>query len=66
MEKIITLGILLAAMAVIALMVWMENRRRESLDTSLVPTTPIMLIAGLAVLLSLVHLLNLFGIHTGR
>ena len=51
---------LAAAMAII------ERRPRKSLDPRLIPTTPFLLIGALIGLVALVHLLNLWGINTGR
>ena len=45
---------------------WMERRPRKALETSLIPTTPILFLGVLIGLLATVHLLNLWGIHTGR
>ena len=62
----ITLAVLLGSAAVIGLMVWMERRPRVDFTPRLLPTTPIMLLSAFVGLLALVHLLNLYGIHTGR
>ncbi len=62
----LTLGIFLACVAVVGLMARLERRPRHSLNPRLVPTTPILLVFGFLGLLALVHLLNLYGIHTGR
>jgi amino acid transporter len=63
---IITLAVFLAAAAVIAFVTWNDRRPRDSLAPSLVPTIPVMLFSGIVALLSLVHLLNLLGLQTGR
>jgi hypothetical protein len=65
-EKIVTTVAMLAAMAVVAGMIVLERRKRVDLQPSLIPTTPILLGSGLVAILALVHLLNLYGIHTGR
>jgi len=62
----ITLGALLAGLALAGSMVWLERRPRLSLQPRLVPTTPLMFAGVIAVILALVHLLNIEGIHTGR
>lgn len=62
----LTLAALCASIAVGALMVWLERRPRTDLSPRLLPTTPILLGAALIGLLALVHLVNLYGIHTGR
>lgn len=54
-------GVLLAAAAVV-----LERRPRRGIDPVLVPTTPLLFIGAVVGLLALVHLLNLWGIHTGR
>jgi hypothetical protein len=51
---------LAAAMAII------ERRPRNSLDPHPIPTTPLLFVGTLIGLMALVHLLNLWGIHTGR
>lgn len=65
-ELWLTLGAFLACAAIVGLMAWLERRPRRSLDPRLLPTTPILLLFGFIGLLALVHLLNLYGIHTGR
>jgi hypothetical protein len=65
-ELWITLAVFLASAAIVALMVWLERRPRVDFSPRLVPTTPIMLVFAFVGLLALVHLLNLYGIHTGR
>jgi hypothetical protein len=62
----ITLGVFLASAGIIALMVWLERRPRVDLNPRLIPTTPVMLVFAFIGLLALVHLVNLYGIHTGR
>ena len=62
----LTLGAFLACAAIVGLMAWLELRPRYSLNPRLLPTTPILLVFGFVGLLALVHLLNLYGIHTGR
>ena len=65
-ELWLTLGIFLGCSAIVTLMVWLERRPRVSLEPRMVPTTPILLVFAFIGLLALVHLLNLWGIHTGR
>ena len=62
----LTFAIFLAAAAIAGGMSFLERKPRTSLDPRLIPTTPILLVAGLIGLLAFVHLLNLWGIHTGR
>jgi hypothetical protein len=66
LELWLTLGVLVASIVAVAMMAWLERRPRNLLKPRLVPTTPILLISGFIGLLALVHLLNLYGIHTGR
>ena len=47
-------------------MIWLEKRPRERLEPRMIPTTPLLLVGAAIGLLALVHLLNLWGIHTGR
>ncbi len=62
----ITLAALVFGIALAATMAVIERRPRSDLAPRLLPTTPIMFIGALVGLLALVHLLNLWGIHTGR
>jgi len=57
----LALGIGLAIAAAV-----LERRPRKSLNPVPVPTTPLLFIGAVVGLLALVHLLNLWGIHTGR
>ena len=66
LELWMTIAILLACAGVIAFLSWLERRPRMGLSPRLIPTTPILLVFGFIGLLALVHLLNIFGIHTGR
>lgn len=65
-ELWLTFGIFLACAMIAGLMVWLEHRPRVSLEPRMVPTTPILLVFAFIGLLALVHLANLWGIHTGR
>ena len=62
----LTLGAFLACVAIVGIMAWLERRPRQSLNPRLIPTTPVLLVFGFMGLLALVHLLNLYGIQTGR
>ncbi len=63
----ITVSCLVAGLAGVGAMVMLERRPRDlNRPPSLLPTTPVMFIAALVALLATVHLLNLFGIRTGR
>jgi hypothetical protein len=63
---IITLLVFLAAASMIGWVIWRDKKPRDSLSPGLVPTLPVMMFSGIVALLALVHLVNLFGIHTGR
>ena len=65
-EFILTLTVFAAAAAGVGLMIGLERKPRKTLDPRLVPTTPLLLIAGLIAIGAFVHLLNLAGLHTGR
>ena len=62
----ITLGVLLFSVGMIAFLVRLERRPRKTLEPRLIPTTPLIIIFAFIGLLALVHLANLYGIHTGR
>jgi hypothetical protein len=65
-EFLISFGVFLVSAAILAYMAWLERRPRTSLTPRLIPTTPVILIFGFIGLLALVHILNMYGIHTGR
>ena len=66
LELWLTIAALVAGAALAGAMVWLERKPRHSLEPHLVPTTPFLFIGAAMALVALVHLLNLFGIHTGR
>lgn len=63
METTITISALVAGVGLIAVMVWRERRPADSLDVSLLPTTPLMFAGIVICLLALVHLAGLYGIE---
>ena len=65
-ELWLTIAVLLAGFGLIAAMSWLERRPRQSLEPRLIPTTPVLFAGAIIALLAAVHLLNLWGIHTGR
>ena len=65
-EFLITLAIFLGCAGAIGYLSWLERRPRKSLTPRMIPTTPVIIIFGFIGLLALVHLANLYGIHTGR
>ena len=65
-EFLITLAVFLVCIAIVGYTSWVERRPRKSLTPRLIPTTPVILIFGFIGLLALVHLANMYGIHTGN
>lgn len=65
-ELVITAGALLTGIGLVAGMVVLERRPRTSLNPRMIPTTPVLLLGALIAILSIVHLVNLYGVHTGR
>ena len=66
LEFWLTLAVLAGSVFVVGFMSWLERRPRTGLTPRLFPTTPVLLVFGFLGLLALVHLANLYGIHTGR
>lgn len=66
LEFAITVAVFAACAAIIGILAWLERRPRNSLSPRLIPTTPLILIFGFIGLLALVHLANMYGIHTGN
>ena len=62
----ITYGGLAVGLALVGVMAWLERRPRKSLDPKLVPTTPLMFLGAFICLVAVIHIVNTFGIHTGR
>lgn len=65
-EFLITLAVFLASIGVVGYVSYLERRPRKSLTPRMFPTTPVILIFGFIGLLALVHLANMYGIHTGN
>jgi hypothetical protein len=65
-EMLLTYGGLALGLALVAIMVWLERRPRKSLDPRLVPTTPLMFLGAFICIVTVVHIVNSLGIHTGR
>ena len=61
MELSITVGALITGLALVAVMRLREGRSRTSLDVPLLPTTPVMFIGIVMILLAAIHLFGLFG-----
>ena len=66
LEFWLTLAALAGSVFVVGFMSWLERRPRKSLTPRMIPTTPVLILFGFIALLALVHLANLYGIHTGR
>ena len=66
LELWMTIAVLLACSGVVGFLSWLERRPRTNLSPRLIPTTPLLLAFGFIGLLALVHLVNIFGISTGR
>lgn len=62
----ITIGVLILSAALIGYLSWLEKQPRKRLEPRLIPTTPAIILFAFIGLLALVHLANLYGIHTGR
>jgi hypothetical protein len=60
-----TLAALLTGVALAGAMAVIERRPRRDLNPRLIPTTPLLFIGVTVGFLALVHLLNLWGLHTG-
>lgn len=58
-QFLMTSGILLLALAVVGFLVWLERRPRRHLMPSLVPTTPIFLLTGIVIFLTVMHLAHI-------
>lgn len=65
-ELSITLAVMAAGLALAGFMAWLEHRPRQTLEPRLIPTTPFLFAGTLLAILAFVHLLNIWGVHTGR
>jgi multisubunit Na+/H+ antiporter MnhB subunit len=66
LEMSLTYGGLVLGVALVAIMIWLEKRPRKSIGPRMVPTTPLMFLGVFICLIAVVHIVNHFGIHTGR
>ena len=68
LDLLLTLAALAACAALFAWMIFLEKKPPEPGHTRLLPTTPIMFLAALGVVLALAHLVTLLTgtPHTGR
>jgi hypothetical protein len=65
-EMSFTYGGLAVGLVLVGIMAWLERRPRKTLDPRMVPTTPLMFLGVFICLVAVVHIVNTFGIHTGR
>ena len=65
-RMLLTYGGLALGLALVGVMAWVERRPRKTLDPRLLPTTPLMFLGAFICLVAVVHIVNTFGIHTGR
>ncbi|MDO8353194.1 MAG: hypothetical protein Q7T14_07000 [Aestuariivirga sp.] len=63
---LLTYGGLAFGVGLVAVMAWLEKRPRKTLDPKLVPTTPLMFLGAFICLIAVIHIVNSFGIQTGR
>lgn len=61
-----TIAAFVAGVAMVGIAGYLERHPRQDLMPRLVPTTPLMFVGALVAVLAVVHLLNGFGIKTGR
>ena len=53
-------------LTLVGVMAWLERRPRKSLNPRMVPTTPLMFLGAFICLVAVIHIVNSFGIHTGK
>jgi hypothetical protein len=58
-QFLVTTGILVAALLLVGFLVWQEKRPRQDLMPSLLPTTPLFLLAAIVILMTAVHLVHI-------
>lgn len=61
-----TLGIMAALLLAVIYLLWKEKQPRELGVVRLIPTTPLIFLAILGIVVMAAHLLTLFGMHKGR
>ncbi len=66
MELDLTVGALVAGLALTGAMSLIERRPRKSLEPRLLPTTPFMFAGAVIAILAAVHLLTVLGIQLPR
>lgn len=65
MSMTTTLVLLALAACLFAFGSWVSARPADPLNPRLVPWRPVLIVAGVAALLLLVHVVNLLGVDTG-
>jgi hypothetical protein len=65
MDLTTTLIVLAASVGVFAYGSWVAARPADPLNPRLIPWRPIIIFAGVAAILMLVHVVNLLGVETG-
>ena len=63
---LLTYGGLTLGLALVGVMAWLERRPRKSLNPRMVPTTPLMFLGAFICLIAVIHIVNSYGIQTGR
>ena len=65
-EMSLTYGGLVVGAALVVVMAWLEKRPRKTLSPRLLPTTPLMFLGAFICLIAVIHIVNSYGIQTGR
>ena len=65
-EMSLTYGGLALGLGLVIVMAWLERRPRKTLNPRLLPTTPLMFLGAFICLVAVIHIVNSFGIHTGK
>ena len=63
---LLTYGGLAFGVGLVAIMAWLEKRPRKTLSPRLLPTTPLMFLGAFICLIAVIHIVNSYGIHTGK
>lgn len=60
-QFLLTSAILLAAFVVAGFLIWQEKRPRKHLMPSMLPTTPVLLLCAIVIMLTAVHLIHIIA-----
>jgi uncharacterized membrane protein YidH (DUF202 family) len=60
-QFLVTSGILLSALGLAGFLIWQEKRPRQKLMPSLVPTTPVLMLVAIVILLTATHLVHILA-----